>query len=82
MYFVYLLQSTADKTFYIGNTGNLGRRLIEHNTGKVYYTNRKTPWNLIYYEAYQTRETAREREKQLKRFSSAYMGLLKRLGFK
>ncbi|MDO8584333.1 MAG: GIY-YIG nuclease family protein [bacterium] len=82
MYFVHLLQSEKDQTFYVGQTSGIDYRLAEHNGGKVYYTSRKKPYRLVYYEAYQTREAAVERERQLKRFGSTYVGLLKRLGLK
>lgn len=82
MYYVYLLQSQVDRTFYIGKTRDIENRLSEHNAGKVYYTSRKMPWEIIYYEAYSNNDLASERERQLKRFSSAYTGLLKRLNLK
>lgn len=37
---------------------------------------------LVYYETYVDEPTARKREQNLKDFGSAYVGLLKRLGFK
>ncbi len=43
--------------------------------------NRRT-LKLVYYEAYLSKELAQERERQLKRFGSAYTALLKRLNFK
>ena len=82
MHFVYLLQSDQDGSFYVGITQDLDERLKRHNAGYVYYTSRKTPWELVYYEAYLTKPLAEEREKQLKRFGSAHMSLLKRLGYK
>jgi putative endonuclease len=82
MSFVYLLQSEVDDTFYIGLTEDVTKRLREHNRGETYYTRRKMPWKLVYYESYATQVLAREREKQLKRFGSAYMALLKRLKLK
>ncbi|WP_425609303.1 hypothetical protein [Thalassobacterium maritimum] len=33
-------------------TGNLRRRLFEHNTGEARATSFRRPWKLIYYEAY------------------------------
>lgn len=79
MQFVYLLQSQIDQTFYIGIAANIDNRLVEHNQGSVYYTSRKKPWNVVYFEAYVSRDLACERERQLKRFGSAYTALLKRL---
>lgn len=83
MYFVYILR-TENKTnvFYIGMTGDIDRRLDEHLRGKVYTTMRLKNPQLVYYEAYLDRDFASEREKQLKRFGSAYVALMKRLGYK
>jgi predicted GIY-YIG superfamily endonuclease len=40
------------------------------------------PWTVVYFEAYTSLDQAIEREKQLKRFGSAYTALLKRLKLK
>jgi putative endonuclease len=82
MHFVYLLKSTKNKTYYVGKTVDIDRRIKEHNSGKVYFTSRHLPYKLIYYEAYPFEVLAIEREKQLKRFSSAYYALLKRIQVK
>ncbi|MFZ6014772.1 MAG: GIY-YIG nuclease family protein [Patescibacteria group bacterium] len=79
MHHVYVLQSKKNQSLYIGMTTDLERRLNEHNSGKVYFTSRHYPYNLIYYESYQSIELAKERERQLKRFDSAYYSLLKRI---
>ena len=34
-HFVYIIQSLKDLKYYIGETSNMGRRLEEHNLGKV-----------------------------------------------
>ena len=82
MYFVYVLQSDVDKTFYVGRSAEIENRVNEHNTGRVSYTKRKMPWRLVYYEAYSSWDAAKEREDQLKRFGSSYTGLMKRLKLK
>lgn len=65
-YYVYLLQSEIDLSWYIGYTNSLDKRITEHNAGKSYYTKRKTPWKLIYYEASFDQYDAIAREKYLK----------------
>jgi len=82
MYNVYLLQSETTDRLYIGYSSDLKRRLVEHHQGKVYSTKRFAPWKLIYYESYLDEARAKERERKLKQFGSAYVGLLKRLGLK
>lgn len=67
MYFVYLLESAIDKSWYIGYTPDTPQnRAQKHNAGIVYSTKRKMPWRLIYYEAYLNRSDATNREKFLK----------------
>ena len=58
MFFVYILKSELDNSFYIGYTSNLERRLEEHNTGKSRYTSKKKPWKLKYYEEFESKSDA------------------------
>lgn len=67
MYFVYLLESKQDKSWYVGYTPNNPiERLKKHNLLQVYYTKRKAPWKLIYFESYLNRLDATGREKFLR----------------
>ena len=66
MYYIYILQSLKDKSWYIGYTPDLRNRLTKHNKGQVVSTKSKKPWIVIYYEAYQNRKDATGREKFLK----------------
>jgi len=66
MYFVYLLQSLKDNSWYTGYTSNLKERLKRHNQGFIFATKNKRPWKLIYYEFCLDREDAIAREKYLK----------------
>lgn len=68
-YWVYLLRSRKDGQFYIGQTDNLERRVLQHNTGKVRSTRTRMPFDLIGAEAHETREQARFREYDLKHHS-------------
>ena len=74
MSYVYLLQSPGTRQIYIGLTGDLRRRMREHQQ-----LERHKGWRLIYYEAYLTREEAAGRERMLKHYGSAKQGLLRRL---
>jgi len=76
-YYVYLLQSELDSGFYIGYTGDLKRRLIEHNKGYNFSTKRARPWKLIFYEGYLDEKDAKRRENYLKTNQGAR--LLKRM---
>jgi putative endonuclease len=65
-FFVYLLESEIDKSWYIGYTSNLEKRITEHNDGQSYFTKRKMPWKIIYYEVSFNKFDAIAREKYLK----------------
>lgn len=66
MYYVYVLQSSKDKSLYIGYTADLKQRLVDHNEGKSKATRLKVPFKLIYYEAFLNKFDALNREKYLK----------------
>lgn len=66
VFYVYILQSLKDRSFYIGYTPDLKKRLVKHNNGQVISTKDKVPWRLIYYEAYLHRKDATGRERFLK----------------
>jgi putative endonuclease len=65
-YYVYILQSQKNKSFYIGYSSDLKKRLKEHNKGKSKATKPYTPYKLIFYEAFLNRIDAKNREKYLK----------------
>jgi putative endonuclease len=67
MYYVYLIQSLVDNSYYVGMTSDLERRLKEHNNGKTKSIKHKVPFKLVYYEAYLDKTIARKREIQLKK---------------
>ncbi len=66
MFYVYVLKSKKDEDLYIGSTNDLKRRFKEHQEGKSFSTKFRTPFELIYYEAYKNEKDARLREHQLK----------------
>ena len=69
MYFAYILRSQKDNTFYYGSTADLKARIAVHNSGKVRYTKGHRPYLLHYYEKFETRSQAMEREKYFKSIS-------------
>ena len=66
MYYVYVLRSKKDDNYYIGYTGDLNRRIAEHNQGISKSTAHRRPLELVYYEACRSSKDAMHREKYLK----------------
>jgi putative endonuclease len=78
-YYVYILKSQKDGSYYIGHTQNLNSRLERHNQGRVKYTKSKRPWKLAYLERYPDRSSAMAREEEIKnRKSKAFIDCLVR----
>ena len=67
MFYTYVLQSEKDHRLYIGQTGNLEKRVQQHNAGKNISTKNRRPFILIYYEEFKTRNEARWREETFKK---------------
>ena len=66
-YYVYLLASQRNGTLYIGVTGNLVKRVHEHQTGAAEgFTKRYRVHHLVWFEATGSVESAIQPEKQLK----------------
>jgi len=66
-YYVYILASKRNGTFYIGITNDLVRRVYEHKNGLIKGFTQKYGVNkLVYYEQSESVESVIQREKQLK----------------
>mgnify|MGYP001560788482 FL=1 len=65
-YYVYVLKSLKNGSFYIGYSTDLKQRIKEHNSGKSLATKPFIPYQLIYYEAFLSRKDAKNREIYLK----------------
>ncbi|MBI4037950.1 GIY-YIG nuclease family protein [Candidatus Curtissbacteria bacterium] len=66
-FYVYIVEC-ADKTYYIGCTNRLERRLKQHNDSRwgAHYTKIRRPVILKYTEQFQTLPEARRREAEIK----------------
>ncbi len=71
MYFVYIIQSELDQSYYKGFTEDLLLRLKRHNNGESAYTRHKMPWHFVYIESFSSKTEALRREKALKKYSHA-----------
>ena len=67
--FVYILSNRNRTTLYIGVTGNLQQRVLQHKAGVgSVFTKRYALTDLVYWEQLNGMDEAIEREKQLKRW--------------
>jgi putative endonuclease len=66
-YFVYIIESKVDESLYTGQTDNLKERLKRHNKGNIKATRAKIPYDLRYFEEYNSRSEAMWREWELKK---------------
>ena len=66
-WYVYIIQSELDGSFYKGFSEHPTLRLKQHNQGECTYTSRKFPWRLVYVEEMPTKTSALIREKVLKK---------------
>ena len=72
-YFVYLLASRINGTFYVGVTNNLVGRVYQHREYLVDgFTKRHNVTRLVYYEMFGDITLAIARGKQLKRYHRAW----------
>ncbi len=67
MFYVYLLKSTVDGKYYIGQTVDVDERLRRHNDGYVPATKGRRPFILVGCESFTSRSDARYREFFLKK---------------
>ena len=67
-YFVYIIQSQTSGRYYIGFTRDVERRLMDHNRGKSRSVRGRGPFTLVLAEAYNSRQEAIARERQIKSY--------------
>ena len=70
MYYTYILKSISSERYYIGQTSDLVLRLKRHNENLVKSTKNRGPWEIVYFEEYETRSEAMQRERYLKSLNS------------
>jgi putative endonuclease len=72
-FWVYILASRRNGTLYIGMTDDLVRRAWEHRTGTIPGFTRKYGIKmLVWFEQHETRESALQRERQLKKWNRSW----------
>jgi putative endonuclease len=66
MFYVYILQSLKDGSYYVGQTKNLSDSFERHNSGRRLATRAKVPWERVHTEVFSTRSGAVKREQEIK----------------
>jgi putative endonuclease len=70
VYYVYILTNTHHNVLYTGVTNDLERRCYEHKQKKIKgFTKKYNVDKLIYFERFDSMDSAIAREKQIKGFS-------------
>ncbi|MBP7478145.1 MAG: GIY-YIG nuclease family protein [Chitinophagales bacterium] len=69
-FYVYIIQSECDGSFYKGFTENPIQRIEQHNLGECTYTSKKIPWKLVALLQFETKREALIKEKKLKKYSN------------
>ncbi|MGB5692191.1 MAG: GIY-YIG nuclease family protein [Flavobacteriaceae bacterium] len=72
MHYVYVIQSLLDKSFYVGRTSNLERRLEYHNSIKknIGETRKRIPWKYYFVLEVGNPGIASKIERHIKRMKS------------
>ena len=66
MFYAYVLKSVKHDYFYKGHCENLQTRMAEHNAGMTTSIEPYIPFEIVYFEEFDTREEAIKREKYFK----------------
>lgn len=67
---MYVLRSETTGRFYVGATGDLERRLSEHNSGQTTSMRNRGPWTVVYREEFADIKAAKKRELRVKSWKS------------
>ena len=71
--YVYMMANDLNGTIYLGSTVNLPKRVWEHRNGVVEgFTKRYGCHRLVWYEAHESWEGARQRELQMKEWRRSW----------
>jgi len=75
MFYTYRIESVGNPSRnYVGHTGDLKQRLMDHNRGHCPATRPDRPWRVVFYAAFEAEEKARDFERYLKTASGKAFG--------
>jgi putative endonuclease len=75
-FYVYIIQSQKDNSFYKGFSESPYQRLDQHNNGESQYTSSKVPWLLVCLLEFDSKTEALIKERKLKKYSNASLTAL------
>ena len=76
-FYVYILANGRNGTLYIGMTDDLARRIEQHRSGAVPgFTRKHGIATLVWFEVHETRESAKVRERAMKKWNRAWKAAL------
>ncbi|MDQ1229550.1 GIY-YIG nuclease family protein [Sphingomonas sp. SORGH_AS_0879] len=71
--YVYIMASDRNGTIYLGVTSNLAQRVLQHREGVVDgFTRKHRCHRLVWFEAHESIESARQRELRMKEWKRAW----------
>lgn len=70
MYYTYVIYSATINKYYVGSCQDVQQRLQDHLNSRSKYTKVAKDWELKYFETFQTRSEATQRELQIKKMKS------------
>ena len=72
-FYVYILASQTNGTLYTGHTDDIAYRTWNHREGRgAAFTRKYRVKRLVWYEAHDSRESAKTREYQIKKWKRAW----------
>jgi len=73
-FYLYILRSETQETYYVGASNDPARRLHFHNTDdRRSHTSRYRPWEIVYQHKFPTKEDALAAERKVKSWKSKKM---------
>jgi putative endonuclease len=76
MFYVYIIFSDSNNTFYKGITADPRRRIFEHNNGLSRHTKGKGPWKFVFLNSYISKREALREELRVKKLNLRSLYLL------
>ncbi len=72
-FYTYLLASQKNGTFYAGHTDDLRVRILAHKEGRgAAFTREHNVKRLVWFETYETRDAAKTKEYQIKKWKRGW----------